>query len=286
VESAGGAAPAARRPRVVAGLLSLFMPGLGQLYCDRPLRAVALVVSDVAVTAASLLAFVFIRSYPLNLAGPGLWVAFRVGVVMDAMVLARRVSGTFRPRWFASLPVQVVILVLYQAFGVMQIGLVLRDHAVEAFRVPTRSMSDTILPGDRFLVEKLSRFEPARGDVVVYWTAPEGEPQRFAHRVIGLPGERVEVRGSKAVVDGKELGEPYVRRDEEFPDRGHFGPVVVPAGHYFLLGDWRDRSRDSRQPEVGFVPREKIVARAMTVFFSDDPKTGEIRWRRIGHVIR
>jgi len=74
-DTAGGAASGVTRSRAVAGLLSLLLPGLGQLHCGRPLRALALFVLDVSVSAAALLAFVRIRSYPLDLAGPGLYVA-------------------------------------------------------------------------------------------------------------------------------------------------------------------------------------------------------------------
>ncbi|MCK6459351.1 MAG: signal peptidase I [Planctomycetes bacterium] len=281
-EQGGGAASTTTRPRAVAGLLSFFLPGLGQLYCGRPLRALLLFAGEIAICVATLLAFARIRSQPVNLAAPALYLAWRIGLCADAVRLARR---AFRPRWFESLPAQVAILLLCILVAVPRIALLLRDHVAEAFRVPSRSMSDTLLPGDRFLVDKLARFEPARGDVVVYWTEPDGAPVRFVHRVIGLPGERVEVRGSTAIIDGRGIEEPYVKRDGGYsaPD---FGPVVVPAGHFFLLGDWRDMSRDSRQPEVGFVSRERIVARAAAVFFSADPETGDVRWPRIGHVIR
>jgi len=149
--------------------------------------------------------------------------------VLDAVLLAGRVSAGFRPRWFTRWYVPLSILALYQFVAVLQIALFFRDHVAEAFRVSSRSMSDTLIDGDRFLVEKLLPWEPARGDVVVYRTAPDGSEVNFVHRIVGLPGERVEVRGSRAWIDGRELEEPYVRDDKWH--RPDFGPVVVPFVH-------------------------------------------------------
>lgn len=291
----------ARRRGWVAGLLSFFVVGLGQLRCGRGLRALALFASEYAVQTTCVLALVWIPVRPINLFTTlGLLVLWRGAVVRDAVLLARSVSGSLRPPWFSTAPVVIAVLVLWLYFGVEAFALVLRDHVAEAFRVPSRSMSDTLLPGDRFLSDKLLLREPARGDVVVYWVAAEGPSVRFVQRVIGLPGETVEVRGTGAWIDGRPLDEPYVKGEQTGPSAGRlaewladnedrserFGPVVVPAGHYFVLGDWRAVSRDSRREEVGFVARERIVASARTIFFSADPETGEVRWDRIGRVIR
>ena len=139
--------------------------------------------------------------------------------------------------------------------------------------------------GDRFFVDKLFYSDSARFDVVVYkWTDSEGTERTFVDRIIGLPGERVEVRDNAALVDGYRLQEPYLRLHGWVG--GDFGPAVVPPNSYFLLGDLRDRTRDSRDPAIGFVSRNQIVGLVLTITYSTDPESGDFRWGRIGTLIR
>jgi signal peptidase I len=132
------------------------------------------------------------------------------------------------------------------------------------------------------------------------------EPERdFIKRVIGLPGETLELRNKKVFVNGMPLDEPYVHflfPPEEgasaetdvtdFDVRRHYGPVTVPAGHYFMMGDNRDNSQDSRY--WGFMPREYVKGKALFVYFSfsDEPSGGglsqlfsSVRWGRLFHQI-
>ena len=147
--------------------------------------------------------------------------------------------------------------------------------------------------------------EPERGDVVVFRPTPE--PDRdFIKRVIGLPGESVEVRNKKVYIDGQPIAEPYVHfifppepednggSTQDLPDfdvTRSYGPVTVPAGHYFMMGDNRDNSTDSRfLGQVGYVPYENLVGRATIIFFSHRPNysflevwkwPAAIRWNRL-----
>lgn len=269
----------------IAGVLTFLVPGLGQLYCGRWLRAVVLFAVGLVVETATLLVLAHVRTSLLDpYAAAAIWIAWRIGTVTDAVLVARRASGRLGPRWFTSLRTRVVILVLLWIPGALSAAFVLRDHLAGTFRVASRSMSDTLLPGDLLLAVRLSR-DPARGDVVVYEVTIEGEPRLFVHRVIGLPGESVETGGTQVRTNGRELEESYVT-DEANPELGRFGPAVVPAGHYFLLGDRRSASRDSRFPVVGFIPRERIIGRAEIILISVDPDSGEVRWERTGQVIR
>lgn len=269
----------------VAGLLSFLLCGVGQLYAGCWRRALAFYVGDLVVQVGALLAFVHVRTEPFNLYPPlAVYLLYRVVVIVDAVRLARH-AEEFRFRWFIRWPIYLVLIVGDPYVVSYQAALVLRDNVAEAFRIPTMSMSETLLPGDRFLVDKLFDYQPARLDVVVYrWTNPEGKDRPYAKRIIGLPGERVAILDNKVLIDGRELKEPYLRLDGEA--QRDFGPTVVPAGSYFVLGDRRNRSLDSRFPEIGFVAREHIVGPAMTIFDSTDPTSGKLRWDRIGRVIR
>ena len=191
------------------------------------------------------------------------------------------------------------------------LALFVRTFIVQAFKIPTGSMENNLLIGDHLLVNKfvyaptvtgleraLLPIDPiARGDIIVF-KYPE-EPERdFIKRVIGLPGDTLELRNKRVYINGTMLNEPYVHYlvppDEEgsggeFDVRVQYGPVTVPAAHYFMMGDNRDNSQDSRY--WGFMPQEYIKGRALFVYFSFGEETGlagmvsGIRWNRIFHQI-
>jgi signal peptidase I len=168
------------------------------------------------------------------------------------------------------------------------LALFVRTWVVQAFKIPTGSMENNLLIGDHLLVNKFV-FAPSlgpgeravmpeqaikRGDVLVF-KYPD-EPERdFIKRVIGLPGETLELRNKKVYVDGRELDEPYVHFLEpastsqevtSFDVRERYGPVHVPADQYFVMGDNRDNSQDSRY--WGFLPRTYIKGKALMIYWS------------------
>jgi signal peptidase I len=168
------------------------------------------------------------------------------------------------------------------------LALFVRTWAVQAFKIPTGSMENNLLIGDHLLVNKFV-FGPAsaervilpmrdihRLDIVVF-KYPD-EPERdFIKRVIGLPGETVELRNKKVYINGQPLDEPYVHFLEPASDsqeitsfdvRERYGPVRVPEGQYFVMGDNRDNSQDSRY--WGFLPRSYIKGRALMIYWSFD----------------
>jgi len=136
-----------------------------------------------------------------------------------------------------------------------------------AFTVDGPSMLPTLQGGERLLVDKLTyRFRPPqRGEIIVF-RYPAEPSHYFIKRVIGLPGDTVEIRGGTVYVNGIALVEEYVR------DRtlGNYGTYVVPPDHYFVLGDNRNNSQDSRSPSVGYVPRSYIVGRALLRYWPMD----------------
>jgi signal peptidase I len=192
------------------------------------------------------------------------------------------------------------------------LALFVRTWCFQAFKIPTGSMENNLLIGDHLVVNKFL-FAPAgldkallpirdirRGDVVVF-KSPEDPERDFIKRVIGLPGETVELRNKAVYIDGEPLDEPYVRYlvpprehadtdTDAFDLRFTFGPVTVPEGQYFMMGDNRDNSEDSRY--WGFMPREYVKGKALFVYFSfgaasTDPSgldTG-VRWSRFFHQI-
>ena len=179
-----------------------------------------------------------------------------------------------------------------------------RTFLFQAFAVPSPSMEKNVLAGDRLLVNKflyaplappLAGLLPARpvrrGDVVVF-RFPQDPSRDFIKRVVGLPGETVEIRDRRVTIDGRSLLEPYVFHadDRIWPDdpsipeekrrRDQLAPTLVPDGAYFVMGDNRDDSSDSR--EWGPVPAGNLVGRALIVYWSLPPheSLARTRWDR------
>ncbi|MHB8172863.1 MAG: signal peptidase I [Nitrospirota bacterium] len=183
------------------------------------------------------------------------------------------------------------------------LALFIRTFIVQAFKIPSGSMKNTILVGDHILVNKflygthipftnikiLPVRKPERGDIIVF-KYPENESVDFIKRVIGTPGDVVQVIDKKVYVNGKPLSEPYtIYKDSEIlpkalEPRDNFGPIKVPPHNYFMMGDNRDRSRDSRF--WGFVDESKILGKAMIIYWSWDAKDDSVRWNRIGHLVQ
>ena len=182
------------------------------------------------------------------------------------------------------------------------LALIIRTFIVQAFKIPSGSMEDTLAIGDHILVSKFiygmkipftdTRFwklrDPRRGDVMVF-EYPEDPSKDFIKRVIGTPGDTVEVKDKKVFVNGQPYENPHEIHKEKdlFPKeqnpRDNMGPVKVPADSYFMMGDNRDRSYDSRF--WGFVKSDKIKGLAFIKYWSWDNEHFRVRWRNIGKLI-
>jgi len=171
------------------------------------------------------------------------------------------------------------------------LALFIRTFVVQAFKIPTGSMEENLLIGDHLLVNKFvfaatnAGAERAllpvatirRRDVIVF-KYPEEPDRDFIKRVIGLPGETVELKDKKVYINGKPLDEPYVHflqppaAESEFHEvtsfdvRERYGPVTVPPNQYFVMGDNRDNSQDSRY--WGFLPRDYVKGKALVIYWS------------------
>jgi signal peptidase I len=195
------------------------------------------------------------------------------------------------------------------------LALFIRTFVVQAFKIPTGSMEPNLLIGDHLLVNKfifgatqsaaersvLPIDEIKRLEVIVF-KFPKDPSRDFIKRVIGLPGDTVELRSKRVFINGKMLDEPYAYYLEDPPPlpqemdqsrdlgagdpRVQYGPVTVPPGQYFMMGDNRDNSEDSRY--WGFMPRENVKGRALVIYWSYDPETGLTgpRWNRILRQVR
>lgn len=182
------------------------------------------------------------------------------------------------------------------------LAVAIRGTVVQAFKIPSGSMLPTLKIGDHLLVSKflygiripytstriLRIRAPERGDVVVF-AYPMDDSKDFIKRIIGVPGDTVAVRDKRVYVNGKPIEDPWgVHVDrtvlpEGYERRDNFGPVVVPKGKYFVMGDNRDRSYDSRF--WGFVDDARIRGKAFILYWSWNAEDHWPRFGRIGQII-
>jgi len=212
-----------------------------------------------------------------------LWFRYPIDSEVEPLVSIRR-------EYFESIMIAVLLAVAIRTYG------------IQAFKIPSGSMEDTLLIGDHLLVNKFlygQKFpiiegrhlivrDPKRGDVIVF-EYPEDPSKDFIKRLIGTPGDVIEEKDKKVYVNGQPYVNPHeVHKEKDlFPrelnPRDNFGPVKVPEGSYFVMGDNRDRSYDSRF--WGFVKNSKIKGPAIIKYWSWDSTTSRVRWGSIGRPI-
>ena len=190
------------------------------------------------------------------------------------------------------------------------LALLIRTFIIQAFKIPSGSMESTLLIGDHILVSKFSYgthipneipfldiklFDdivlfskvPQRGDIIVF-KFPKDERRDFIKRVIGLPGDFLEVRRQKIYINDKLYEDPHARHTEPASDsslvpRDDFGPVLVPEGYVFVMGDNRENSQDSRY--WGFLNIKKIRGKALMIYWSWDRIDNWVRFERFGKIL-
>jgi signal peptidase I len=182
------------------------------------------------------------------------------------------------------------------------LALFIRTFIVQAFKIPSGSMLPTLQIGDHILVNKLqygirvpivgqrvvSFTDPKRGDIIVF-VYPVDPQKDFIKRVIGQPGDTIEVKHKQIYVNGDKVDDPYGHfvdgpgENSRLTPRDNYGPVTVPPDKVFVMGDNRDRSYDSRF--WGFVPLDDVKGKAFVIYWSWDGSDRWVRWERIGDLI-
>jgi len=304
---------AARKPWLAA-LLSLLVPGLGHLYAGKAKTAVFVAVT---AQAASWLTLTFSVLMPPSKVTATLFVLVPIGtllaIILHAGVTARRADPAYelRPynRWSGYLAAVAVLLPWHLTMYSLA-----RKTVAEAFRIPSPTMEPVLLVGDYVLVAKLphSLVRPEHEAIVVFRSVEASTPGlNIVKRVIGTSGDTLQMAHDTVYRNGKRLSEPYkapasASTDDDpsmlqqirawqlphyvgpdvsryRPTTHHWGPIVVPSGYCFVMGDNRDESYDSRY--YGFVPVANIRGRPRLIYFSHDSQFGTIRWRRIGQPV-
>ncbi|OGF15359.1 MAG: signal peptidase I [Candidatus Eisenbacteria bacterium RBG_16_71_46] len=188
------------------------------------------------------------------------------------------------------------------ALWALVLTLFLRGFVIQAFRIPSESMKDTLLVGDFLFVNKFEYGpkipfthvrlpglrDPRRGDVIVF-QFPQDPSKDFIKRCIATGGQTLEVKDKQVVVDGEKLVEPYAIhinpdvRPAGYDFRDNFGPLTVPARQMFMMGDNRDNSNDSRY--WGTLKMDLVKGRAMFIYWSWNSEKVWPRWNRLFSII-
>ena len=284
--------PSPRRPWLAA-LMSLVLPGFGQLYNGDVHRAIWLVlgfallcIPGVALAALYLPAGLTVPALALGfLAAVGVWInavwnAWRVAKMSAAFkLLAWQLSGVY-----------LLVLVVCGLVVLPLLTVYVRSHQVEPFKIPSNSMAPTLLPGDLLFADKRyncpqCKHAVRRNDVAIF-VYPNDRTLYFVKRIVALPGDRVELKNQQVFVNGSALPQRPLSApnsgSNSMPDKASEPALaqdfVVAPGSVFVLGDNHASSKDSRQ--FGSVPLQDVVGRVRQIWFSwgDDG----VRWSRLG----
>jgi signal peptidase I len=269
----------------VAGLLTILTRGLGHLYAGNPKRGLILFGIEqcllIVFAVSALIIAPNLVSMVLALIG-GL--AFTVFCVVDAVSIAKGKKENYElakyNRWFVY--VGYVVGLSFLVSTLLSAGV--KASLVQAYKIPSGAMIPTLLIGDHLLANKFiyKTAEPNRGDIIIF-PYPEDPSRDFIKRLIAVEGDIIEIKNKRLYINGKEQSEPYIINTDsggQRDQRDNFGPVTVPPGKLFFMGDNRDQSYDSRF--WGYVPKDTIKGKAMSLYWSWDNVKHAVRWDRIG----
>jgi signal peptidase I len=253
-----------KRNPFLAALATFGACGLGQLYNGKPNKAAIAYASGLACAIFAifapllssllwLLAVVFIQILVI--------VILMIDAVRDARHSQEFVLRRYN-RWYVYLGI-----ILVQALLISPLLENPLLSSVRSFKIPTASMEPTLEIGDHLVVnmKAYGKTDPSRGDLVVS-KYPPNESELYIKRVVGLPGEKIEMSGRVVYINDRPLNEPYTKYINPTSTYDHYGPYLLSQGKYFVMGDNRDNSQDSRF--VGSIDRSKIVGQARYLYWA------------------
>ncbi|MFC1808382.1 signal peptidase I [Candidatus Omnitrophota bacterium] len=267
----------------IAVMLNLIFPGIGQLYAGRKARGLAIIGIVLLLEIVGLIAL-RVLTIPEVTITPGLIIIviclfaisflFIIFILFDghAVVKKSNMAAGVKPVKATTrvLAVAGCAFLLFVVSPLEVIGTHIQNNylGVKAFKIPTGAMKPTLIPGDRILVDKKAyeQSKPQRLDVIVF-KYPEDKAKFFIMRLIGLPGETLEIKNGKVLVDGKAIQRNTTYYNKPETKYGEVGKKIrVPANSYYVLGDNSASSRDSRY--WGFVPKNDILGKATKIYWT------------------
>lgn len=260
------------RNPALAFILTLICPADGFLYVGKPIEAVIWQI----VPQLMIIPFIFLGKFFLGLI---LFIVLYIGIyiyiIRRACVIAKTESN-YMLQWYNRWYVYLAVLLIL-SFATSSTSGWIRRTQLEAFKIPSESMSPTLIPGDHIIASKNSQEQIIRDDIVVF-TLPEDPSVNSIKRVVAIGGDTIELQGKNLIINGKQVVEPYTQYISD--GKYNFGRVQVPEGKYVLLGDNRDKSKDSRFWEDPFLSRDKISGKVLYVYWNN-----HLNFQHIGKVI-
>jgi len=271
-----------KRKPIVALLLSFFTPGLGQVYNGRLVKGAVYYFAGFLLTAALLFSGLFFHFTGMIFCLVILLLYF-IFILMDALIGAIKLKEiALKPynKWYLYL-----IIFLINIFAIQPlVGSSIKNNLVRAYKIPSGGMDPTIFNDDR-LIANMQIFKkelPRRGDIVIF-RYPLNRSKDFIKRIIGLPGETLQIFNKKVFINNRLMEEPFaIHTDQRIipgaeQPRDNTGPIFIPPNKLFVIGDNRDQSFDSRY--WGFVDLSDLKGKALYIYWAKDK-------RRIGQIIR
>jgi signal peptidase I len=272
-----------KRNPLLAAILYLVNAGLGFLYVGKPVLAV--IFALISIFLIGLTTWTGLAFYPHSFYA-AVAIIFSISILGLVWVITCALRSKPEPlkkyqRWYFYIGLFLVAVILFQPL------LANRDQVFgyDMFRFPSGSMADTLLNGDYVIVNTWAyrNDDPNRGDVIVF-RFPGDRTIKYLKRIIAIGGDTIEMKDGMTLVNNIAIKEPYLNKKyTERTETDHFPPAVVPKDHYFVLGDNRDHSNDSRY--WGFVPASDVLGKTEFVWFSYGKAEG-IRWERLGHIVK
>jgi signal peptidase I len=271
----------------VAGLLTLVTRGLGHVYAGKPKRGLVLfAIEQCLLIVFGITSLAYTPDIFLLLLAVVVGTGFTIFCIVDAVKVAKANQQHYvlakYNRWFFYVGYFVVL-----SLGVSTIvSEGVKANLVQAYKLPSGSMEPTLLSGDHVVVDRRAKAKsPQKGQIIIF-EYPEDPTKDFIKRVVAVGGDTVEVKDKQLFVNGKAMKEDYIEHKEvdTIPasqnPRDNFGPKVIPANSYFVMGDNRDRTYDSRF--WGAVSKDKVKGTVKSIYWSWDREKFAVRWDRIG----
>lgn len=273
----------------LAALLNILLPGLGYIYCGLVKRSLMIYVALLIIFMPFAYLVWFAINRPFNI----LLFLFAViliysFLVIDVILIANKSKAEYRlkfyNKWYYYLGyILICAFVLHPLFK-----LPVKIFIARAYKHPSGSMEPTLRPGDYIITNNfIYRFqEPKKGDIIVF-KFPKDERKEFVKRIVAFGGDIVEIRSKILYINNIAVDEPYkiINDPNVIPSeqsrRDNMEPIEVPRNSYFVLGDNRDYSLDSRF--FGIINRSSIKGKVSSIYFSWDNNSSKCRWKRIGN---
>lgn len=288
-----------RRP-AGAVLLTLCVTGLGHLYAGRPRAALAFAVAGHLYGIALIILALSRPSAPALLCAIVIGVGLFLTTLVHAGIAARRATRPYELRWYNRWWIYVLVVVFAWFAWRPALQALLNHSVITAFRNQSPTMEPSLLPGDLLFADRRpsARRMPQRNDVVIFQSIDQ-PGLAVIKRVVGIPGDTLQTRDGQLFRNGHPVAEPWivplsssdamplvrgtttaVPSSSGEPTMLNWGPIVVPTGQLFVMGDNRPDSYDSRF--WGTLPAGNILGRPLSLYFSIDFSAWHIRWDRIG----